>query len=514
MNTKKIISFILAFALLLSSLAALAACEPEDPTDTSDIGTLDVAWAKDLDFGGVTLNVHQSINNWTPVIDGAAIDSPAKFTMATKPNATDNVLNACYERNVAVAKTLNLNINFIETDKNYAGVLDWLRSCIMQQVAMDFIVNDVYSVVNAATEGLLMNVKTTSLAGNPVNNYLNLEHDSWYEDYINGLTVDKNKIYAVAGDYFMSVIRVAHCLYVNTDIFEDKCGDVYPEMDTFYKDIEDGNFTYDLFNELIIMAWEDAGKQGITDEDDKLGFLTDLGNGCGHFPLIYGSKLTVVDYAKNNATVKPDMSSEIEEIARAIDMIAYKDGTLVSSTTKLAFRDVFTEGKAMFVGTYFLGDLEYSSFQAMDNKAAIVYPKINENYEYSTYAHDSAEIGYIPATCTNFEAVTAYVQLLNEQSTGIVTSYFENQLKFKYNTAESSAALDMLDLIRDTLGSPEYQLIEMAIAELGNATAAYSCISKAVKEHNPTNAATQYQANLPAYETGLNALKQKFAQIP
>ena len=509
---KRKISLFLVLCLIFGCIGILSSCEPEESGDGPEIEGLDVAWAKDLDFDGVTLTVSQSINVWDPT---TSIENAAKFTMATKANNADTVLNACFERNEAVKKTINVKVNYIETDMRYNGIADYVMGIITQQQAIDLIINDVYGVVPAATNGYLFNLKTEKLAGNTINNYFNLDHASWYDDYMKGLTVDESKMYGLAGHYFMDIMRSAHCLYVNTEIFEDKCANIYPEMDTFYRDVEDGLFTYDVFNELIYLAWEDAGKQGETDLDDQLGLI--MHSGAGLFPFIYGSEVSALDYSGREVTVKPNVAEEVNTVATAIDMIMYQDGTyLVSGTGKdNLLNDTFTQGGAMFLNSAWLGHLEHSAFQGMDNKAAIVYPKVNDDYEYSTYVHDSAEIGYIPVTCQNFEAVSAYVQLLNEQSTTIINAYFENQLKYKYNTADSSAAIGMLDLINETIGSPAYQYLEGAslVSEVGG-TSIYGCISTAVNAHNPTNAATLYQASINAYSTGLTALKQKFAVLP
>ena len=499
----------LVLCLIFGCIGILSSCEPEESEGGPDIEGLDVAWAKDLDFDGVTLTVSQSINIWDP---SASIDNAAKFTMAKKANNADTVLNACYERNEAVKKTLNLNVNYVETDLFYDGLADYIMGIITQQQAIDLIINDIYAVIPATLNGYLFNLKTEKLAGNTINNYFNFEHASWYDDYMKGLTIDQSKMYGLAGHYFMDIVRSAHCLYVNTDIFEDKCANIYPEMDTFYKDVEDGLFTYDIFNELIYLAWEDAGKRGETDEGDQLGLLTHYYAGMCCY--VYGAQISAFDYSGKEVVLKPNISSEVETVATIIDSVMYQDGTYITKAKDQEVTDIFVSGGTLFVNNKWLGNLEHSAFQAMDNKAAIVYPKINEDYDYSTYVHNSAELGYIPVTCQNFEAVSAYVQLLNEQSTTIINAYFENQLKYKYNTAESSAAIGMLDLINETIGSPAYEYWEPAISVLANGIQLPYCILEAVREHNPSNAATKYQANLTAYEAGLKLMKEKFKTLP
>jgi len=510
---KRKISLLLALCLIFGCLGILSSCNQEEGPDETEIGVLDVAWAKDLDFGGVTLTVSQSINVWDPA---TSIDNAQKFTMATKANNADTVLNACFERNEAVKKTINVKVHYEPTDLRFDGIATYMMDIITQSIPIDLIINDVYGVVAATTNGYLFNLKTQKIAGKDINNYFNLDHASWYDDYMAGLTVDQDKMYGLAGHYFMDIIRSAHCLYLNTEIFEDKFAADYDDIDIFYNQVKDGEFTYDLFGELIQRAFEDRSNQGVTDKDDQLGLL--MHSTTGLCPFVYSSEISVLDYSGKSVTVKPNIAAEVEAVATAINSIMHQEGTYFYSShneNNLPL-DTFTEGGTLFVNTLWLGHLEQSALQGMENKAAIVYPKINEDYNYSSYVHDSAEIGYIPTTCQNFEAVSAYVQLLNEQSTSIIDAYFENQLKYKYNTADSTAAIEMLDIINETIGSPAYQFIEgpELVKEASGATTLFQCISNAVNAGTPTNAATKYTASLTAYETGLNNLKQKFAVLP
>ena len=283
---KRKISMLLVLCLIFGCMGILSSCNEEEGPDGTDIQALDVAWAKDLDFDGVTLTVSQSINVWDPA---TSIDNAQKFTMATKANNADSVLNACFERNEAVKKTINVKVHYETTDYRFNQLSNYIMQLITQKTPIDLIVNDVYAVVPAATNGYLFNLKTKKLADKDINNYLNLDHASWYDNYMTGLTVDQNKMYGLAGHYFMDIIRSAHCLYMNTDIFEDKLAADYNDIDIFYNQVEDGGFTYDVFGYLIEKAFEDKGNHGITDVNDQLGLL--MHSGAGLSPFLFGSGL-------------------------------------------------------------------------------------------------------------------------------------------------------------------------------------------------------------------------------
>ena len=507
MNAKKLLSLFLAFALSLSVMFVFTACDDEGKDDSTKKGTDDSkAWYANLDFGGQTLNISQSINTWTT---DSSIDNAAKYTRGpSQAGTTDKVLNLCYDRNKEVAQLLNVKIKYTETNYRYNEINPYLDQLAMQsQAQFDLIINDVIAVVPAILKGQLYNLKSTEET-----NYLDLSHSSWYQDYMNGLTLDENKIYAVAGDYFIDVLRSAHCLYLNTELFQTNLNQNYASLDEFFDMVAAGQWTYDEFNTLINDGWvSSSGNATASIDDDCIGFLATTGAGFNPFTMSTDIQLIQKD-ASGNYSVNHDIS-QLSTYAEKLNRIYTNDGTVVENNQSVNFRDIFTQGRALFLNTYWLGDLEFSSFQAMENKAPIIYPKWHEEQtNYRAYVHDSAEIGYILTNTANFTPMSAYLQLINEKSVPILSEYYEYTLKFKKNT--QPGAVKMIEIIHDSIASPFDQFIGNQVSATLNNKAVQCNVGGIVRGSGTTyvntSVSSTFNSCVNKFETGLATLVANF----
>ncbi len=516
MKKTKLISLFLAFCALISCLAILSSCD--DGNGDKETGTkIDTpGWYSDVDFKAAKLKIDQSINLWDMT---NSIDNAAKYTQGPQQKGEDEVQNLCYDRNLAVEATLNLTLDFRTTDLKYSDIMPYYDNLFSTATVPDIIINDVYPVIPMALNGQLVNAKNTN-SSKYGENYFNFDakigeedQECWYNYFMEGLTLDENKIYAVAGDYFMDVIRSAHCLYLNTELFATKVapGSRWSNVGDFYDYVERRLWTYDDFANMANLAWDDGigTSEGITDQEDVLGFLHN--NSAGLFPFVFGAQISVVSEGQNGLQINQSSLSLSNFITSLINLTSM-DGVLAVDSTSYNFRQKFTSNEALFVGSYWMGDLEFSSFKNMEKKAAIVYPMARTaNGEYRTYVHDSAEIGYIPINTmnpANFSMASAFLQLSCELSTPIIDVYFNEALKYRDNT--DSAAVKMLDVIHETIDSSYNQFVIGQIATLGNAeNRVFDIVQESVKA-DQDKSAQLYAANITAYEAGLRALVEKF----
>ena len=488
MNKSRMLSLLLAFALSLSCLAVLSSCtgggdDSSEKQSGSESTDGEKKWYSDLDFNGDRLVVSQSVN----VYDSAgSIPNAQKYTRGPEDIGSDTVLNLCYSRNKDVATALNVKVSYVETNYYYHEINPYLdQVAMMSKANVDLVINDVYAVTSAMLKGQLYNLKSDAET-----NYFNFSHESWYPDYINGLTYDENYVYAMAGDYFMDVVRSAHCLYVNTDIFEVQLKDHYESMKDFYQMISDGNWTFDEFSTLISAGWKStSGSSSAVASDEYVGFWTHRN---AIEPTTLGQDISMVEKTADGY-VMVENTANLGLFAEAVCKLYNTDGVLMDSSDMSDHRKYFTEGSALFMSRFWLGDLEYPSFYAMEEKSAIIYPKWTEAADYHTWVHDSAEIGYIMTNTATFTPTSAYCQLLNEESLDIMQEYFEYQLKYKQNT--DPEALSMLDLIRDTIVSP----FEMYLSPASTRSA----VIDAIPANNPAAATNKYESNLPDYRKKL-----------
>ncbi len=489
MNKKKLLSLLLALALTVSCLVVLASCGPTQDSSSkeSTSGTIDPD--PDLDFKGKVMKVSQSINVWD---SASSIPNAEKYTRGPSDIGSDDVLNLCYARNKEVANALNVKIEYQETNYRYNEINPYLdQIAVMATAPVDLVINDVYAVKPAMLKGQLYNLKSTA-----EENHFNFEHESWYQDFINGLTYDPSRVYAMAGDYFMDVIRTTHCLYVNTEIFEIQLKDYYEEMKEFYTMIKDGGWTYDEMQTLITAGWKStSGSSMATPDDEYVGLWCTASWG---FTL--GSGLSMVEKTADGQYVFTEDTSTLSSYAKKLCDLWNADGVYYDSSNDASvIRQKFTEGSVLFLTGFWMGDLEYSSFYAMEKKSPIVYPKWDESVpKYSTWIHDSAEIGYILTNTANFTPMSAYCQLINEKSVEVMQSYYEYALKFGKNT--DAEAVEMLDVIRNSIISP----FEQYLTGGGHMMKIMNTTSILVA-NNPAAAATDYLSNKPDYQKQLSA---------
>ena len=96
--------------------------------------------------------------------------------------------------------------------------------------------------------------------------YINLSEEWWYENITNDLCFG-DKIYVMTGDYALYIDKI-DCLLFNKDIF-DELGLEYP-----YKDVLDGTWTWDKFEELVKLGADDLNGDGVmVYEDDRWGLV-------------------------------------------------------------------------------------------------------------------------------------------------------------------------------------------------------------------------------------------------
>ena len=506
MNKKRLLSLLLALALSLSCLAVLSSCDgggndsSEKQSESENTPGDDTVWYAGLDFDE-HLVVSQSVNLYDTT---GSIPNAEKYTRGPDKITADKVLNMCYERNRDVAKALGLTVEFKPVNWSYLDIntnLDLLSKKTVSDI--DLVINDVIAVTPAMLKGQLYNLKDDA-----EENYFDFTHECWYNDYINGLTYDESRVYAMAGDYFMDVVRSAHCIYVNTEIFEIQLQDNYASVKDFYQMIKDGEWDFVEFETLIQEGWKSTS--GTTDAvltDEYIGWLTTFGalNGTA-----YGQEISMIEKNGNTYTMKEN-TAELDLFTKALCELYHTDGVLEGDSSLVDIngrRQLFTEGRVLFLSNFWLGDLEFPTFFEMDKKAAIIYPKWDLSKEYGTWVHDSAEIGYILTNTATFTPTSAYCQLLNEKSVAVMREYFEEQIKFKQNT--DPYAIEMLDMIRDTIASPfEFYLTPTAGNDkiksgIGILTRDF------IPQNNPSAAATHYSSYLPEFRANLANMIAQF----
>ncbi len=456
----------------------------------------DTSWYNGVYYGGETLKINQSINVW----DDASIDNAAKYTQGPDAKGSDPVQNLCYDRNVNVAATLGLTLEFTPSDWRYSGIMPGIEALVSAKTTPDLIINDIYPIDKMTLSGMLVNVKTTDEATYG-KNYFNFaakadDRDIWLNDYMLGTTVDESKVYFVAGDYFLDVLRTTRAMYVNTDILMTSASSLYADLDAFYKMVKDGGFTMDKMAELMTLAHK----------GDVTGFIGTLNINQVDFSVVEPDGAGSVKMAEAPAGLAETVAAFVRFNKVDAQSTAAKKGTLY---------EAFSAGDALFVGnnSLWLGDLERDCMKNMQTKSALVFPKAIATQDYRSFTHDSAEVGYIPVNAENkqsFSKASAFLQLVNEQSAEIFHIYTTEVLP---GAGASAGQKDMIALLYGTLGSSFEQFMVNQIGVLGESTTKFYTLFSTAVSSGSTDIVDQYKANYNSYVTGLAELKKQFAAL-
>ncbi len=502
---KKFCVWLLILSITVTLVASLSACGDGDNGSSSmqngsESTPPEKAWYSDLDFGGEKLVISQSINVWAgcPTVDNAE-----KYTRGPEEIGSDTVLNLCYSRNKEAKTALNLQIEYTPVNYKFDEINPYIDTLAVMNgnKIPDLLINDEFALSSAQLKGQLYNVKDQS-----EENYFNFEHEAWYMDYMLGFTIDPEKIYGLGSDYFFDIVRTARALFINIELFEVMCGEHYETINDFYKMIENGDWTYTEFEDLIQAGWKStSGQASAVLEDEIIGFL--FTSQDGYMQVVPSSGVSMIEMGNEGRYIAKENISELSSYMQAVNSLLHTDGVVhANHNSEADFRKIFTENGALFLNGYYLGDLEFPSFFAMEEKSVIVYPKWNEAQErYYTTVHDSAEIGYIMKNTDSFTPTSAYLQLLSEESVNIMNEYFLS-VQYKYNT--DPEAIGMLNIIRDTI----YRSPEMYVAAYSGANT-LSLVAAAVKANNPPQATNTYQSNLPNYRSKIAELYEKFEAL-
>ncbi len=497
---KRLLVLLLALAMLMPLLVA---CNNEDPEVTgSRIPSTESDWFHNLDFGGKTIITRYN-------------DSGVEIYMkGPDQKGSDTVLDRCYDRNLSVKATLNLKV---EQRVGHNNVEYMNEIALMPTGAPDFITTSYLPTVSMSLQGFIRDVKH---APEGETSYYDFKASCWMEDFMQSFALDDTRYFALAGDFFIDILRDSECLYLNTNYYEEKMTDT---LEDFYTRVERGGFDADYMQYMLELAYEDTVNQGYVDEGDRLGMIWRFGH--SFYPWIFGTDTSVLSQSGTGEWIILDNPVAFNEMVEEVMKVLTVDGSCVMSykeggteEAENFIMDKFREGRLLFATLMRIGDLEHSKMLEMQNKLAIPYPITDPSQsDYKTFVNFEAEVGMIPVQAKqNFTEVSAYLQLLNEQSSDIVTQYFEESLKFKYST-EAVGAGRMLDVIYDSIGATRnFNILYQARDESGyshNDLPRLELIVSGSIGKGQNNFTAQWASYREAYRAGLEEYKRKYAEL-
>ncbi len=487
---KKWLCLSLAVLMLASAAVAFTGCAetPDEPVDTQSTDTVnaesDTVEVDDrflnVNYDGRPFRIYTSTNAASPGMgnSNALIEGSGEVE--------GNLVNdAVLERNMQVEDLLGVTLEFTQIDVGYDNVASTIRKLTAAGTdEYDLLINDLYPFAELSIEGQFRNALEVECV-------FDFERSYWYEEYMADLRLMDGYQFLLAGDYFIDIIRSAHILLMNKALYREHYNS---DPEAIYDVVTNFEWTYDKMNELITDMYIDKNLDGKVNDGDQFGFMIPETWGGSIAFSISGNPTFISRDEEGVPTVVLHEGDRSNALASAISMIHNNDSTSIDLTADADQLTAFVENEALIMGYQRLGSLENSILRDMEGDAAAVlpYPMLfASDKRYVTSAHDTTEVGAIPATSTDLEFISTVVEVLNRETANIVMpKYYNEGLQVQY--VNDSKAAGMIDIIHDnfdnsfalaynyTLGSVMLQAFSNAASEQREFSAVYQSSIRSV----------------------------------
>ena len=363
--------------------------------------------------------------------------------------------------------------------------------------APDIYCNFVYDMVGASLKGTFANLYSTSYgSGENYFEFRDADYDETVDnrgymfEYMKSTTLSKHKMYILASDYFIDLIRAFFVVPVNVALLEsvgmDVTGDVNGDgtftIDDFYQDVKDKKWTYDLVAKYSAAVFKPDSNKPEQNLGDTLGFALANG-GLSASGMLYTTSVVIIEIKWNTDTNDydywyPETNEGLFQFGDSLENLMGQPGVFsvrsdyneYGPTPLLAIRTRFTNNKVLFGSVILVGSLEDESYQRLKDSSGFgvvpvpLYHSVDaaSSETYLTSIHNVGRAGGIAANTRNFAQVTAFLNYQSTHSTDILNQYYD--YKLQYDIADGSkGTVEMLQYIRLNVRSSFDKTFEDAI---------------------------------------------------
>ena len=377
-------------------------------------------------------------------------------------------------------------------------------------------------------------------------NYFDTKDDAYMADLMSSLTLSLDKIYVIASDYFIDLIRAFFVVPVNVKLYNSIASDMITDLNEdgtvnvhdFFEEVWAKDWTYTRLAQYCAQIYKE-GEAGVTNAsiDDTLGFA--LGkNGLPAAGLVYTSSVVVIQKTWNDARgdydyAYPEENQELYDLSEAVKKLFESrgvmcvDGTAAASvgatTANLGVRTQFTKDKILFGGIILVGSIEYEAYQRMKGEdtgfGLVPVPLYRDGSDdnYLTQIHVVGRAGGIARGTKKFVQCSAFLQYQTEHSTDIINEYYDYNLT--YEAADGlDGNVDMLKYMRSNIRTSFDKLFEDAIGFMYLNEDAESSQNRwhtiLCDNDYKINLREAYNAHAPAKHERLDDLIKQYDQLP
>ena len=376
----------------------------------------------------------------------------------------------------------------------------------------DIYYNFVYDISGAQLNGCFANIKSDNYANG--NHFLFNKDGYVYESenyfdssvgggyfyqYMQSLTLNNNKMYAVASDFCTDLVRSFLVVPVNVTLLESITpekswtGEMKNDVSEFY------NLVWRTDKEKYAEGWSynvlahySAAIASPDNTNDHalagtVGFAAGKTSGLVSSGLLYTAEsVTIIDEGVQANGTKtptyPETNSALNSLVSTFNanfgktgIVAVESGSDFSAigdndakTELQAIRNRFAGNKVLFGGVVALGSLDEEVYQNMmvdggKGFGILPIPVYNSDDDYLTLVHNLAKVVAIAKNTTKFSQCSAYIDYLSQESDDVLDSYYNQYLVSKTGGKAAEANKNMLTYIRTHVKDAFAKTVEDAI---------------------------------------------------
>ena len=427
-----------------------------------------------------------------------------RYLAGEDSNAVDKIDTLIAERNDAAKRATNITpvYKYYEDEYDYAwgncSNIMVINASSGSKDVPDIYCNFTFDILGASLCGAFHNLKSHSYNYEGAN-YFEFVEDGYTQktdadgysvgymlDYMQSTTLNEDKTYILASDYFIDMIRASYVIPVNISLLEANGQDITGDLDgdgkftvkDFYKEVKDGKWTYSKVIAYSAKVYDDTNKDGLKNYGDTLGVAFTSGIAATGF--LYSSEIKLIEWDDfRNEYVYPDEPTQFFEVFDKISELVNSKGIafIYSNNTglsnRLAISEAFSENKILFGDVVLLGNLEDIHYQKLMREGGFgvapiplrTEPTGANKAENHTSIHNIGRAGAISKATGKFAECTAFLNYQSQyrgaydaDSNDVLLEYFGDLMYGKNVDVES--AVDMLRFIRSNIGSDFEKIME------------------------------------------------------
>ena len=426
----KILSLMLALLMLFSCFVACNnndtpdAKESDDVANTSDSGTVDDGSLEDIDWNGESYIILGR--------DGGSASQFTNFEVGYDELPFDVVGQAVYKRNQNLRNKYNFKVvqNLVSETSTTAQIAYESGDDLY-----DLVIYRPSAVQAHAQSGYLLNIAELD--------HINLDHDSWYQDVNEELTIG-DKLYYTTNDFLLQdKHRFWYCFY-NRGLAQDLNLGYFEDM------VDNNTWTLENVTKIVKQGYADVDSISGRSYGDRYGFA--FGSYFALPVLAFSAGFKVTEKDSNNYPQLVGATDKSINILSSVFDLMYNTGTWCRPKEGVTNDDgheevMFKRGQVVILQAFtsfidfFLLDDTGISYGALPN------PKLDSTQKnYNVFSNvDHGSFLAVPYTVSDEEFAGFALEAITEESTNTsYTAYIDT--KCKYQDAYDEDCARMLDL--------------------------------------------------------------------